>query len=129
MIVSNGVRLPPGSTNVVVTGGGSYDSATQIITWPVIPFVPANTASVASYTVTFVPPTSGGIVRSDVKTPDIEVTLTNNPGAATLSVLAIQPPEPIPTAPWWAIALLLVALAGRSLRGASGQTLSLTRRG
>ena len=111
------LQLPPGSTNVVVTGGAVYDPVTQIITWPVIPFVPANTSPVATYTVTFVPPPSGGTIRSNVSTPDTEITLANNPAVATLSVLVVvAPAEPIPTAPWWMIALLLAALAGRGLR-------------
>ena len=114
------LQLPPGSTNVVVSGGGVYDAVTQLVTWPVIAFVPANTMPVVTYTVSFVPPASGGTIRSDVRTPDVEVTLANNPASATLSVVVAPPAAPIPTAPWWAIALLLAALAGRSLRRSTG---------
>ena len=111
------LQLPPGSTGVVVSSGGVYNPATSTVTWPVIPFVPANTSPVVTYTVVFVPPVTGGTIRSDVITSDTEVTLTNNPASVSIRVVAVVvAPEPIPTAPWWMAALLLAGLAGRSLR-------------
>ena len=109
------LQLPLGSTGVVVSGGGVYNFATGVITWPVIPFVPANTAAVATYTVTFTPPATGGIVRSNVTTPDTEVTLTNNPASVAIRIAEVLA-EPIPTTPWWLIALVLAGLAQRSFR-------------
>ena len=109
------LQLPLGSTGVVVSGGGVYNFATGVVTWPVIPFVPANTASVATYTVTFTPPATGGIVRSNVTTPDTEVTLTNNPASVAIRIAEVAV-EPIPTTPWWLIALVLAGLAQRSFR-------------
>ena len=111
------LQLPTGSTGVTVGGGGSYDPATGIVTWPVIVYVPANTSPVATYTVTFVPPATGGQVRSDVTTPDAEVTLTNNPAVAVIGpIMVAEEPVPVPTVPWWMIALVLVGFAGRSFR-------------
>jgi len=112
------LQLPPGATSVVPGSGGVYNPLTQTVTWPLISFVPANTTPVVTYTVSFVPPPTGGTIRSDVTTPDSEVTLTNNPASLVISIQAPQPPPaPIPTVPWWLIALLLAGLAGRSLRG------------
>jgi uncharacterized repeat protein (TIGR01451 family) len=108
------LQLPTGVSNVVPSNGGIYDSTTRTITWPVIPYVPANTVPVATYTVTFVP-SVGGVLRSNVRTPDTEVTLSNNPAAVSLSIAA-APIEPVPTVPWWLVAIVLVALAGRSFR-------------
>ena len=113
--------LPPGSTNVVVSNGGVYNAATGLVTWPVIPFVPANTASIATYTVTFVPPVTGGTLRSNVTTPDTEVTLSNNPASVAIRIAEV-PAEPVPTAPWWLIAVLLAGLARRGLQGRSTGT-------
>ena len=110
------LQLPVGSTAVNPTGGGVYNPSTGVVTWPVIAFVPANTNPVASYAVTFVPPSSGGTLRSDVVTPDPEVTLTNNPATVSLQVLgAPQEPASIPTTPWWLLALGLTFFAGRRL--------------
>ena len=86
-----------------------------------IPFVPANTMSVATYIVSFVPPAAGGTIRSDVRTPDPEVTLTNNPAVAVINVFVPPTVREVPTAPWWAIALLLVGLAVRGLRRSAGR--------
>ena len=113
--------LPPGVSSVVVSSGGIYDPGTRTVTWPVIPFVPANTPSFVTYTVTFVPPATGGTIRSDVRTPDVEVTLTNNPAVTALGVVVSPPVREVPVAPWWAIALLLAAFAGRSLRRQAGR--------
>ena len=111
------LQLPPGSTGVTVSGGGIYNAATSTVTWPVILFVPANTSPVVTYTATFVPPVTGGTIRSDVRTPDTEVTLTNNPASVDIRVTAVvAQPEPIPTTPWWLIALVLAGFAGRSIR-------------
>jgi len=116
------LRIPPGSTAVNPSSGGVYDPATNTISWPVIVFVPASTNPVATYTATFVPPASGGTLQSNVRTPDAEVTLTNNPASATLQAVAIPPtqPEPIPTAPWWAVALGLLFFARRGLMKNAG---------
>ena len=82
--------------------------------------VPASTSPVATYTVTFVPPLTGGTIRSDVRTPDSEVTLTNNPAVAVVRVEAppvvIPPPMEVPVTPAWLIALMMVGLGARSLR-------------
>ena len=110
------LRLPTGSTGVNPSGGGVYNAANSTVTWPMITFVPANTNPVVSYTVTFVPPATGGTLRSDVITPDPEVTLTNNPASVALQILAIPPePAPIPTTPWWMLAPALAFFASRGL--------------
>jgi uncharacterized repeat protein (TIGR01451 family) len=114
------LRIPPGSTAVVPSNGGVYNPATNTITWPVIAFVPANTNPVATYTVTFVPPATGGTLLSTVRTPDTEVTLTNNPANAVLQVVAAAAPEPIPMTPWWALALGLLFFARRGLMQRAG---------
>ena len=110
------LQLPLDSTAVNLTGGGVYNPAKGWVTWPVITFVPASTNPVASYAVTFVPPSSGGTLRSDVVTPDPEVTLINKPATVALQILA-QPQEPvqIPTTPWWLIAMALAFFACRRL--------------
>jgi uncharacterized repeat protein (TIGR01451 family) len=111
------LQLPTGATAVTVSGGGSYNPATGLVTWPVIAFVPANTTPVATYTVTFVPPATGGQVRSDVNTPDVEVTLTNNPAVAQIGVIVVpEAPVPVPTVPWWMLAIALVGFAARTFR-------------
>ena len=94
------LQSPLGSTAINPTAGGAHNPATGLVTWPVITFVPASTNPVASYAVTFVPPSSGGTLRSDVLTPDPEVTLTNNPATVALQILAeAQEPVQIPTTP------------------------------
>ena len=111
------LQLPIGSTNVTPSNGGSYNPATGVITWPIIGFVPANTNPLVTYTVTFTPPATGGTLVSNVSTPDTEVTLVNNPAQVALRMQAVvAAPEPIPTAPWWAIALVVVFAARRPLR-------------
>jgi len=111
------LQLPPGSTAVVPSNGGSYNPVTGLVTWPLIPFVPANTNPIATYTVTFTPPVTGGTLTSNVRTPDTEVTLTNNPASVSLRVeLPADEPVPVPVAPWWAAALMLVFVARRALR-------------
>jgi uncharacterized repeat protein (TIGR01451 family) len=109
------LQIPVGSTAVTPSNGGVYNPATGVITWPVITFVPANTNPVVTYTVTFVPPATGGTLLSTVRTPDTEVTLANNPANVTLQVVATPPPEPVPVTPWWALALGLLFLARRGL--------------
>jgi uncharacterized repeat protein (TIGR01451 family) len=116
------LQLPPGVTAVNPSNGGVYNPATRTVTWPVIGFVPANTNPLVTYTVTFVPPSTGGTLTSNVNTPDTEVTLVNNPATAVLRVQAVvEEPVPIPTAPWWAIAFALVFVARRSLRQATNE--------
>ena len=111
------LRIPPGSTAVVPSGGGVYNPATNTITWPLIAFVPPSTNPVISYTVSFVPPATGGTLRSDVVTPDTEVTLTNNPDSKPLQVITVvTEPEIIPVVPWWLIALMLAFVGRRGLR-------------
>ncbi|MEO7253054.1 MAG: DUF11 domain-containing protein, partial [Casimicrobium sp.] len=111
------LQLRAGASAVTVSGGGSYNPATGLVTWPVIAFVPANTTPVATYTVTFVPPSTGGQVRSDVNTPDVEVTLANNPAVAQIGMIVVaEAPVPVPTVPWWILAIALVGIAGRSFR-------------
>jgi hypothetical protein len=116
------LRIPPGSTGVVVSNGGVYNPASSIVTWPVIAFVPAGTNPLVTYTVTFVPPSTGGTLLSTVRTPDTEVSLTNNPASVALQVVAIPQPEPIPMTPWWVLALGLVFLARRGLLKANRQS-------
>ena len=114
------LQIPSGSTAVVPSNGGVYNPATNTITWPVIAFVPASTNPVATYTVTFVPPATGGTLRSTVRTPDTEVTLLNNPANAVLQVVAAAAPEPIPMTPWWALTLGLLFFARRGLMQRAG---------
>ncbi|WP_156863836.1 beta strand repeat-containing protein [Casimicrobium huifangae] len=101
------LQLPPGSTLVVPSAGGVYNPVTGIVTWPVIPYVPANTNPIVTYTVTFVPPANGGTLTSTVGTPDPEITLVNNPSTVTLSILALDEPKQIPVTPWWLLMLML----------------------
>ena len=119
--VTVSLQLPPGSTGVTVGGGGIYNPGTGIITWPVITYVAPNTSPVVTYTVTFVPPVTGGQLRSDVTTPDVEVTLTNNPATAQIGVIAVaEEPVAIPVVPWWMVMIVLIGFAGRSFRQRSG---------
>jgi hypothetical protein len=70
-----------------------------------------------TYTVVFTSPSSGTVqVFSGVDTGDLEMTTANNPSQASLAVNAANAPNvPIPTVPWWLIALMLAALgAARS---------------
>jgi uncharacterized repeat protein (TIGR01451 family) len=101
------LQLPPGSTLVVPSAGGVYNPVTGIVTWPVIPYVPASTNPIVTYTVTFVPPANGGTLTSTVGTPDPEITLVNNPSTVTLSILALDEPKQIPVTPWWLLMLML----------------------
>ena len=113
------LQLPQGVSGVVVSGGGVFDALTRLVTWPTVSFVPANSPSIATYTVTFVPAAVGGLVRSNVTTPDTEITLSNNALTVVLAAIVptpVTPPEPIPTAPGWLIALLLMVAAGARLR-------------
>ena len=109
------LRIPSGSTAVTPSSGGIYDPATNTISWPIIVFVPASTNPLVTYTVSFVPPATGGTLQSNVRTADTEVTLTNNPASTTLQIVAIAAPEPIPTTPWWVLALGLLFFARRGL--------------
>ncbi|MDW8312539.1 MAG: hypothetical protein RMK02_07370, partial [Burkholderiales bacterium] len=99
------LQLPPGAVVQSISGGGSFNPATNTVTWPAIATVPASTTNVATYTVIFTTPLTTAPVISNVTTPTTEAMTTNNPSQVTLVVLA-QARE-IPTAPWWAIALLL----------------------
>ena len=110
------LQIPPGSTAVTPSSGGVYNPSTNTVTWPVIAYVPPNTMPVVTYTVIFVPPVTGGIVQSNVRTPDAEVTLTNNPASTSLRVVVpVAAPEPIPTTPWWLLTLGLAMFASSGL--------------
>ncbi|MCX8098396.1 MAG: hypothetical protein N3F11_05220, partial [Casimicrobiaceae bacterium] len=88
-----------------ISGGGSFNPATNTVTWPAIATVPASTTNVATYTVIFTTPLTTAPVISNVTTPTSETQTANNQSQATLIVLA-QALE-IPVTPWWAIALML----------------------
>jgi hypothetical protein len=62
---------------------------------------------------------TGGTITSNVTTNDPEVTLTNNPATTVLRITAAEP-EPIPTTPWWMLALALMLAAAVSLRRGRG---------
>ena len=96
-----------------------------MVTWPLIGFVPASTNPLVTYTVTFIPPVTGGTLTSNTSTPDTEVTLTNNPASVSLSAVILDISVPIPMTPWWMIALVLAFFARRALRReANGQNIA-----
>ncbi|MGL5062856.1 MAG: DUF4347 domain-containing protein, partial [Microcoleus sp.] len=75
--------LVPGLTGVIVSNGGSYDTATGVVTFPPIISLPVSQTVVR--TISFVPPptltTITNIVRSTSETPDPDP--TNNDGSVT----------------------------------------------
>ncbi|MEG4282432.1 DUF4347 domain-containing protein, partial [Microcoleus sp. A006_D1] len=94
----------PGLTGVSFPNGGTYNAATGIVTFPLVPSL-ASLASVAN-TVSFIAPLSGASVRntasSSSATPD--PTPANNNGTAanatvttTLTPIPNQPPVATPT--------------------------------
>ena len=109
------LQLPPGVTVQTISNGGTYNPVTGVVTWPVIPIVPPFTSPASVYTVVFSAPVGGGTVLSTVSTADPEVTAMNNPSSAVF--VTNTPIVPIPMTPPWLIALALLALAVRRLRG------------
>jgi len=119
------LQLPPGVTSVTPSNGGVFNPATGMVTWPLIGFVPASTNPLVTYTVTFIPPVTGGTLTSNTSTPDTEVTLTNNPASVSMSAVILDISVPIPMTPWWMIALVLAFFARRALRReANGQNIA-----
>ncbi|MFN3630055.1 MAG: hypothetical protein ACK4XK_08370, partial [Casimicrobiaceae bacterium] len=108
------LQLPPGTVVQSISDGGTYDPATGVVTWPVIPVVPQFATAAPVYTVVFAAQGGGGTVVSTVRTPDPEVTINNNPAQTSFAITA--PAAPIPTVPWWLIAIVLAVVAGRRLK-------------
>lgn len=122
------LQLPPGLSGVVVGGGGSYDPATGLVTWPAITLAPG-AANPAPQTVT-IPYAKGSTVRGDAMvttTGEASTLLANNPSHAVLS--SLLPAVPVPALGAWGLALLVAlmllgwrlhsrprALAGRARR-------------
>ncbi|TVT40374.1 hypothetical protein FNT36_12905 [Hymenobacter setariae] len=103
--VNTTVQLPAGLVGVVVSGGGSYDANTGLITFPTVASLPgysgsaaANTAAQAlEYTITMTAPSTitssaGYTITSTVSTATTELA-TQAPNTASLTTTAAnQPP-------------------------------------
>ena len=87
------VQLPTGLTGVILSGGGTYDQASGIVTFPAIPNQLAGLAGQVTNTISFLLPTAAYTLTATVATTTTEVTNGTVNNTATIStVLAQEPP-------------------------------------
>ncbi len=104
------LQLAPGLTGVSASNGGVYNSATGLITWPVIPSFAVGAP--VTYTVSFIMPSATVSMRSDISSDnELQATLANNPDTA-----AVASPAPIPTLDAWALMALTMLMLGALAR-------------
>ncbi|WP_400193833.1 Ig-like domain-containing protein [Hymenobacter sp. B81] len=84
------VQLPTGLTGVTVSGGGSYDPGTGLVTFPTIASLAPGTASQLTNTITFTFGTSSITPVASVTTTTTE-TSTSNSASVTTSVANLAP--------------------------------------
>ena len=86
--VAQTVQLPVGLTGVTVSGGGTYDATTGVVTFPVIASQPAGTA--VTNTISFTPPASGTfVVSAAVGSTSPDGTPANNTASVTSTVTPV----------------------------------------
>jgi len=87
------VQLPTGLTGVIMSGGGSYDQASGVVTFPAIPNQAVGLAGEVTNTISFAFPTSATTLMASVSTNTTEVanSAANNTARIT-TTLAQQPP-------------------------------------
>ncbi|RSK37474.1 T9SS type A sorting domain-containing protein [Hymenobacter metallilatus] len=79
------VQLPTGLTGVTVSGGGSYSSATGLVTFPVIASQPAGSVT---NTISFVAPATTQLLAAANTAADNEEVTTNNSATVATTVTA-----------------------------------------
>ncbi len=79
------VQLPTGLAGVTVSGGGTYSSATGLVTFPAIASQPAGSVT---NTISFVAPATGQLVATANTAADNEEVFTNNSATTTTTVTA-----------------------------------------
>ncbi|WP_170170247.1 T9SS type A sorting domain-containing protein [Hymenobacter perfusus] len=79
------VQLPTGLTGVTVSGGGTYSSATGLVTFPTIASQPAGSVT---NTISFVAPTTSQLVVTANTAADNEEVTTNNSATTTTTLSA-----------------------------------------
>ncbi|MCA8833267.1 T9SS type A sorting domain-containing protein [Hymenobacter pini] len=77
------VQLPTGLTGVTVSGGGTYNSTTGLVTFPAIASQPAGSVT---NTISFVAPATGQLIATANTAADNEEVVTNNSATATTTV-------------------------------------------
>lgn len=85
------VQLPAGLTNVVVSGGGTYDAGSGLVTFPLLAALQPGTANQLTNTISFTAPTVAYEVRGTVVTTTAEINAGNN-SAVQATALTNQPP-------------------------------------
>jgi len=87
------VQLPTGLTGVILSGGGTYDQASGVVTFPAIPTQAVGLAGEVTNTISFAFPTSATTLTASVSTNTTEVAnSTANNTASLTTALAQQPP-------------------------------------
>ena len=77
-IVGQTVQLPTGLVGVSVTGGGSYNSGTGVVTFPNIAVQPIGSAGVVTNTITFTAPATNFSVTGTATTTTTDPVMANN---------------------------------------------------
>jgi uncharacterized repeat protein (TIGR01451 family) len=106
------LQLPPNLSDVVVSNGGTYVSATGIVTWPAIASIGPRTNPASTFTAQFAVGQGSTALISNATTSDPEISTTNNPATVQLNTREIA----VPGAPWWLIALSILAVVALSRR-------------
>ncbi|MBO3272399.1 DUF11 domain-containing protein [Hymenobacter defluvii] len=87
------VQLPTGLTGVIMSGGGTYDQASGIVTFPAIPTQAVGLSGEVTNTISFPFPTAAITLAASVSTSTTEVAnSTANNTASLTTTLAQQPP-------------------------------------
>jgi uncharacterized repeat protein (TIGR01451 family) len=123
--VTQTVQLPTGLSGVVISGGGSYDAASGLVSFPAIATQAVGAAGASTNTIAFVFPTTASTVTATVRTTTTEptgapannrasltTTLTNQVPLANTVANILQTPEGNTAGP-----LTLTALNGLDADG------------
>jgi uncharacterized repeat protein (TIGR01451 family) len=100
------LQLPPNLSDVVVSNGGTYVSATGIVTWPAIASIGPRTNPASTFTAQFTVSQGSTALVSNATTSDPEASITNNPATVQLNTRELA----VPVGPWWLIALSILAV-------------------
>ncbi|AHJ99664.1 hypothetical protein Hsw_4069 [Hymenobacter swuensis DY53] len=85
------VQLPSGLSNVVVSGGGTYDSGSGLVTFPAISALQPGSANQVTNTISFTAPTTAYSVNGTVATATAETNGGNNTSVQN-TAMTNQPP-------------------------------------
>ncbi|MBX0291681.1 DUF11 domain-containing protein [Hymenobacter sp. HSC-4F20] len=89
--VAQTVQLPAGLAGVVVSGGGSYNSTSGLVTFPTLSSLPAGSSNGVTHTVSFTAPVAAFTVVGSVTTSTAETTTANNTSTQN-TAMTNQPP-------------------------------------